>query len=396
MRTGELPRDSGPVRVASRRNRPPKRRSILGSPFTRASTTSVGQEESQIHRSRATAIAGRDVAAALPPGEEVAGPLQRCLVRSACRQIGEPFDSLLVMDARKRMGAAGLGRLDRDDQTAVGKRRIVPALAHAVGAEVAGIAHAGHHVAAGAHAEREEIAGAGLHRGGVFGGAQGGMAGTGAVAHPVDRRLGLFDPDAELKRLLLHGHAPAQQHAVGIASAVADRQDGEIGGDVARRRAQALEPAVRDVQVLDPAGEADFAAQRLKLAPEGADHERKPVRAQMRPVLVDDRRPAVALGEDFEDVGHVGAGAAGRELAVAERPGAAFAEEVIAFGIERAVLIESADVGDAILDGAAALEDQRLIPGARQQIAGEEAGGAGADDHRAVAERREPGSGHWK
>ena len=35
-------------------------------------------------------------------------------------------------------------------------------------------------------------------------------------------------------------------------------------------------------------------------------HERQPVRAQVRPVLVDDRGPAVALGEDLEDVRDVG------------------------------------------------------------------------------------------
>ena len=192
---------------------------------------------------------------------------------------------------------------------------------------------------------------------------------------------------------MLHRHAPAQQHSIGIAGAVADRQDGKIGGDVARRRAQSLEPAVGDVQVFDPAGEADFAAQRFKLAPEGANHERKPVRAQVRAVLVDDRRPAVALGEDFQDARHIGARAARRELAVAEGPGPALAEEVIAFGIERPVLIESADVGDAILDGAAALEDERLIPGKRQQIAGEKAGRAGADDHRAMTHRLRAGLG---
>ena len=71
-------------------------------------------------------------------------------------------------------------------------------------------------------------------------------------------------------------------------------------GDVARRRAQPPEPAVGDVEVLDPAGEADLAAQLLELAPERADDQRQPVRAEVRPVLVDDRRPAVALGEDLQ------------------------------------------------------------------------------------------------
>ena len=113
----------------------------------------------------------------------------------------------------------------------------------------------------------------------------------------------------------------------------------------------------------------------------------------MRAVLVDDRRPAVALGEDLQDAGDIGARAAGGELAVAEGAGPAFAEEVIAFGIERPVLIESAYVGDAILDGAAALEDQGSIPVMRQQIAGEQAGGPGADDHGAMSQRIRAGLG---
>ena len=143
------------------------------------------------------------------------------------------------------------------------------------------------------------------------------------------------------------------------------------------------QPAVGDVEILDAAGKADLAAQRLELAAQGSDHEREPVRAQVRAVLVDDRGPAVALGEDFQHVGDIGARAAGGELAVAEGAGTPLAEEVIAFGIERTVLIESAYVGDAFLDGAAALEDQRLIPAPRQQVAGEQAGRPGADDHRA-------------
>ena len=69
---------------------------------------------------------------------------------------------------------------------------------------------------------------------------------------------------------------------------------------------QAAEPAVGDVEVLDPAGEPDLAAQRLELAPQGPDDQRQPVGAEVRPVLVDDRRLAVALGEDLQDAGTSG------------------------------------------------------------------------------------------
>ncbi len=89
--------------------------------------------------------------------------------------------------------------------------------------------------------------------------------------------------------------------------------------------------------------------------------QRQAVRPEMRPVFVDDRRLAVAVGEDFQDTGDVGAGAARGELAVAEGAGPPFAEEVVAFGIERSIFVEPADVGDAILDGPAAFEDQGPI-----------------------------------
>ena len=85
---------------------------------------------------------------------------------------------------------------------------------------------------------------------------------------------------------------------------MADRQDGDVGRRCSPRLVtRAAEPAVGDVEVFDPAGESDFAAQFLELAAERADDQRQPVRAEMRPVLVDDRRLAVAVGEDFEDAG---------------------------------------------------------------------------------------------
>ena len=67
----------------------------------------------------------------------------------------------------------------------------------------------------------------------VFGGAQGRVAGGRPVPGPVHRRLRLLDPHAELKRLGLDRHAAAEQHVVGVAGAVADRQDGDLGGDIA-------------------------------------------------------------------------------------------------------------------------------------------------------------------
>ena len=94
----------------------------------------------------------------------------------------------------------------------------------------------------------------------------------------------------------------------------------------------------------------------------------------------------MAVGEDLEDAADVGAGAAAGQLAVAERARASFAEEVVALGVERPAGVEPADVGDAVLDRAAAFEDQGAIAVLGEQIAGEQPRGAGADDHGPVLE----------
>ena len=81
------------------------------------------------------------------------------------------------------------------------------------------------------------------------------------------------------------------------------------------------------------------------------------------------------------------------QLAVAERAGAPLAEEVVALGVERPAGVEPADVGDAVLDGPAALEDQRAVALLGQEVAGEQPGGPGADDHRPMLQGTRAGLG---
>ena len=112
-------------------------------------------------------------------------------------------------------------------------------------------------------------------------------------------------------------------------------------------------------------------------------------------MLVDDRRLAVTFGQDFEDARHVGPGAARRQLAVAEGARAPLAEEVVALRVERPVLVESADVGDPILDGSTPLEDQGAVSVPGQQDT-RRSGPAGPEPTITGRwrSRREPGSGH--
>ena len=57
--------------------------------------------------------------------------------------------------------------------------------------------------------------------------------------------------------------------------------------------------AVGQVEVFDAAIEADFAADRFDPLPQRLDHGRQPIAAQVRAMIVEDRRLALALGKQF-------------------------------------------------------------------------------------------------
>src|SRR5262249_56795033 len=113
---------------------------------------------------------------------------------------------------------------------------------------------------------------------------------------------------------------------------------------------------------LNAAAEAELAAEAEDALPDRLDDGRQAVAAEVRPVVVQDRRLALALREQLQDAAHVRPGAAAGELAVAERAGAALAEEVVALGVERAAFVEGAHVADAAADGRGAFEHQRGGP----------------------------------
>src|SRR4051794_20399652 len=100
----------------------------------------------------------------------------------------------------------------------------------------------------------------------------------------------------------------------------------------------------------------------------------------MRAVFVQDGWLAVAIGQDFKHALNVGTGVAAGELPVAECARAAFTEEVIALRVERPARIERADIGDAILHLAPALQHERAISREREHVSREQARGTRADD----------------
>src|SRR5262249_60782875 len=125
---------------------------------------------------------------------------------------------------------------------------------------------------------------------------------------------------------------------------------------------QPAQPAVREVHVFHPAGEADLAAQRLDALAERLDDRGQAVAPQVGAVLVEDGGLALALGEQLQDAAHLGPGAAAGELAVAERAGPALAEEGVALRVERPARVEGAHVADPVRARTAALPHQRPLP----------------------------------
>src|SRR5437867_2191607 len=93
----------------------------------------------------------------------------------------------------------------------------------------------------------------------------------------------------------------------------------------------------------------------------------------MRAGIVRDRLEPALLAELPQDDPASRVPAAGRELAVAPRFRAAFAEEVVALGIENAVLVQVANPGGARVHRVAAFENDGLEPASREEERREQA-----------------------
>src|SRR4051794_9537356 len=116
------------------------------------------------------------------------------------------------------MFAAELFWLQRHHDSAISKRRVVPGITHAVGAEHSRLRNAGNDHAAGTHAEREHVS-LSAHYQRIIGGPQNLLVDFFApVFVSIHLGLRLFDAETKLKRLSLHWHANAVQHFIGISS----------------------------------------------------------------------------------------------------------------------------------------------------------------------------------
>ena len=105
-------------------------------------------------------------------------------------------------------------------------------------------------------------------------------------------------------------------------------------------------------------------------------------------MVVENRRLALAGREQFQHAANIRSGTAAGELAVAERAGPPFPEQIIAFRIERSAGIEGMYIANPVSYGATSLEHQRPITLFGQEIGRHQSGRSGTDHHRALVQRR--------
>ncbi len=114
------------------------------------------------------------------------------------------------------------------------------------------------------------------------------MSGKPAETGPIDQRLRVLDACADREWFGFDMHAAPVQHGESVPRAVADREHDmrrfdlrAIGQDQAAKLAGSVGGDV-DGDILDPAAEAVFAAQRLDLLPDALDHGDQAEGADMR------------------------------------------------------------------------------------------------------------------
>src|SRR5689334_4124878 len=118
----------------------------------------------------------------------------------------------------------------------------------------------------------------------------------------------------------------------------------------------------------------------------------------MGAIIVEDRRLALARGEQLQDAAYVRPAGTAGQFAVAERAGPAFAEKIVALRLEGAARVEACHITDALPHRRPAFEDERPITLLGEKITRDQPRRPGADDDgpmlqglRAVGGHRECG-----
>src|SRR5262249_42752993 len=150
------------------------------------------------------------------------------------------------------------------------------------------------------------------------------------------------------------------------ARAMAGRADDGARREGPGRRRQSADATMLVSDAIDTHAVMQRASKGLDLAPQVADDGSHAIRSQMRPIVVADGFNSRTAAEFIEDETAARVLRPARQLAVAERPGAAFAEEIVALRQQSAAAMKRFDVAHALVHARAALEHERLESLSRQ------------------------------
>ena len=358
-----------------------------------------GEDRAQFPHRRPRRVGREHLAegGACAAAQKILHPLHGGGIRLPARAEGGPLERALERDAVEGVPAVKIGEADLREQRAVRVDGVARVVAHAVGDDAARLARRGHDIAARAHAKRERRALARVADQLVVGDGQ--RAARAAVLGKVDVRLQVLDahPDGELARL--HGEAAFQEHTEGVARGMADRQN-ELARvrtlfPTRRKVAQydAPQRAAAHDDVLQPAMEAHLSPVFQDVPPHVAHHRAQAVAADVRLVEIGDFGRGAELDEGVEHLAVARVARLRVEFAVRKGPRAALAELDVAVLVEDMFAEEALVLRGALLDRAAALDDERADARTEQADGAKQPGRAAARHDHARGPARYGGIG---
>src|ERR1044072_4571218 len=215
------------------------------------------------------------------------------------------------------------------------------------------------------------------------------MARALTIATAVDQRLRMLDAHAYRERLRLDHDAARVQYLESVARAVADREHHVIGRHmrpVGQHHAADAAMALRafDIEIVDAAAEAIFAAERLDLLAQAFDDRHQPEGPDVRLGDIQNLFRSAGLDEFGQ---HLAASVLrvldlAVQLAVGERAGAALTELHVRFRIEHGLAPQAPGVLGALAHDFAAFQDDRAKARLGKHQRGEEPARPCADHHR--------------
>ena len=208
------------------------------------------------------------------------------------------------------------------------------------------------------------------------------------VLYLVYEPLRMLDADSEREALCLDGPAAAYEEAINVPRRMAAGEYDLAGGETAARRLQFIGSVCLANYVFDAAAKVIFAAMADYAFTYIFDYLRQLVAAYMRMRAYQYVRIGAELHELVQHFAYIPPlRRTGEKLAVREGAGTAFAETVVAVGIDEAFAGQAGDVELARVDVLASFEYDRLISPCEQLEGREHSRRAGAYDEYGFGRR---------